>query len=146
MERSNSETKRREWAKRLEVQAASGLSVAAYCRRELISEASFYYWKRTLRDSRHTTHTARRGQHSHTAHPKQSRDESASRQPLFVQLAAATHAPPVSLNGSAHVEVVTPQGATIRVPTDQIDVVVAVTRLFAVSDPADATGKEARHA
>jgi hypothetical protein len=36
------------WREKVEQQKGSGLSVAAYCRRERISEASYYYWKRRL--------------------------------------------------------------------------------------------------
>lgn len=36
------------WRDQVERQKRSGLSVAGYCRRERISEASYYYWKRRL--------------------------------------------------------------------------------------------------
>jgi hypothetical protein len=36
------------WRKRLAKHAASGLSVRAFCRREKLSEASFYGWRRTI--------------------------------------------------------------------------------------------------
>jgi len=53
MERPNHEptqlSKRDCWARHLERQAASGLTQAAYCRREGIKVPSFQYWKRRLR-------------------------------------------------------------------------------------------------
>ncbi len=36
------------WRKRLAKHAASGLSVRAFCRRQKVSEASFYSWRRTI--------------------------------------------------------------------------------------------------
>ena len=36
------------WQRRLEEQTGSGLSVRAYCRRESITEPSFYDWRRRL--------------------------------------------------------------------------------------------------
>jgi hypothetical protein len=37
------------WRRRLERQSSSGLSIAAFCVREGLSEASFHSWKRRLR-------------------------------------------------------------------------------------------------
>ena len=37
------------WRERLERQRRSGLSVAAFCRRERISQPSFYQWRKRLR-------------------------------------------------------------------------------------------------
>lgn len=42
------ENRERIWREKVEQQKGSGLSVAAYCRRERVSEASYYYWKRRL--------------------------------------------------------------------------------------------------
>src|SRR5271170_6366050 len=39
---------RHKWEEIVQRQRASGLSVAAFCRREEIAAASFYYWKRRL--------------------------------------------------------------------------------------------------
>lgn len=46
--RTASTTKRELWRRHLERQQASNLSQAAYCHREGLSLASFYYWKRLL--------------------------------------------------------------------------------------------------
>ena len=39
------------WVEILRRQAGSGLSVAAFCRRSRLSQASFYAWRRKLRDA-----------------------------------------------------------------------------------------------
>jgi len=46
------------WRERLQNQAGSGLSVRAFCRREGVSEPSFYSWRREL-DKRDRQRTAR---------------------------------------------------------------------------------------
>lgn len=38
------------WIRRLNRHAAGGLSIAAFCEREGIATASFYYWRRRLAD------------------------------------------------------------------------------------------------
>ena len=40
--------KKRLWREMLKRQAASGLSVRAFCRREELTESTFYAWKRTI--------------------------------------------------------------------------------------------------
>lgn len=45
------EDRARIWRDQVRRQKESGLSVAAYCRRERISEASYYYWKRRLAET-----------------------------------------------------------------------------------------------
>jgi hypothetical protein len=40
--------KERRWRELVERQSASGLSARAFCRREELSEASFYAWRRTI--------------------------------------------------------------------------------------------------
>jgi hypothetical protein len=36
------------WTQRIEARRASGLSIRAWCQREGISEASFFYWRKRL--------------------------------------------------------------------------------------------------
>ena len=42
--------KERHWREVLKRQAASGLNVRAFCRREEIAETSFHFWRRTIRE------------------------------------------------------------------------------------------------
>ena len=50
MSRGLDSGKSREWADRLERHESSGLTVARWCESEHVSEASFYYWKKKLRN------------------------------------------------------------------------------------------------
>lgn len=42
--------KERHWRDVLKRQAASGLNVRAFCRREEIAESAFHFWRRTIRE------------------------------------------------------------------------------------------------
>lgn len=114
MARRASEEKRIKWSNRLDRQASSGLSVAAYCRKESISEANFYYWKRKL---------SRRSSSSRAKHGGRG---ASSTPPRFIQLRATPQPSP-------HVEVTVAHGTVIRVPADQLGAVAAVARVFASS-------------
>ena len=52
MGRALNQEGRQVWQTRLERQSASGLSIGAFCRRERVSEGSFYSWKRELGSKR----------------------------------------------------------------------------------------------
>ncbi len=52
MAKRRSVEKERYWRAVLQRQAGSGLSIAAFCRSEGVSEPSFYSWKRALDGSR----------------------------------------------------------------------------------------------
>ena len=43
--------KRDEWRKRLRKFDGAGLTVVEFCRREHVSEASFYYWSKRIRQA-----------------------------------------------------------------------------------------------
>ena len=84
-----SESKRQEWAARLQRFQQNPSSVEAFCRSEGVSSASFYLWKRRLADSPPTP-----------------------ARPTFVPITVADTptAPPV--------EVAFPNGIVIRIPAD----------------------------
>ena len=50
MARSFDGAKRDDWHRRLTKFDSSGLTVVEFCRREQVSQASFYYWSKRLRD------------------------------------------------------------------------------------------------
>jgi hypothetical protein len=73
MKRTSSESARAKWQRIIRAQAGSGLSVAAFCRRERLPESSFFAWKRRLAA------------------------ESGHERPVFVEVAAAPAADDVPL-------------------------------------------------
>ena len=42
---------RERWRRRIAKQASSGLSVAEFCRQQEVSQASFYQWRKKLRET-----------------------------------------------------------------------------------------------
>jgi len=50
MARSFDGAKRDDWHRRLAKFDSSGLTVVEFCRREQVSQASFYYWSKRIRD------------------------------------------------------------------------------------------------
>ena len=63
---ARSAAKEAAWRERLQTQAGSGLSVRAFCRREGLSEPSFYSWRRELdkRDRQRADQSAAGAAHS----------------------------------------------------------------------------------
>ncbi len=80
------------WRERLERQKRSGISIAAFCRREGVSQPSFYQWRRRL------------------AATPSARDGAADR-PWFVPVQVADE-----LSASGGVEIDLPGGAVVRLP------------------------------
>lgn len=52
--------KHEQWRKRFAKYDSSSLTVAEFCRREEVSEASFYYWAKRIRESVQVKSTVRR--------------------------------------------------------------------------------------
>jgi hypothetical protein len=95
--------KQQRWLEQVRRWQGSGLSVRAYCLRHQLSEASFYFWKRTLQQ---------RGLLPNISAPRSSsgRDGAASQTPLFLPVAvSAANTTPSAL------ELVLPDGFTVRV-------------------------------
>ena len=88
MRRTVDAAKREVWRKRLARRQASGLSVAEFCRREGVSEPSFYYWQRRLAE-----------------------ESAAPRQPAFVPVRIAG-------SQTASLEIEFPNQARVRVPIE----------------------------
>jgi hypothetical protein len=89
------------WRKRVNRQLRSGLSIEEYCRREGVSTASFYAWKRRLRIS-----------HATAGKPVRRRvSKGQPRAGSFVQV-------PVAVNSAIEVRFV--DGTTVRVPAEHL--------------------------
>lgn len=55
---TNKERRQTQWRERLERQAQSGQSVAAFCRSEGIAAPTFYWWRARLSESIDTPHAS----------------------------------------------------------------------------------------
>jgi hypothetical protein len=95
--------KRKEWRKRLGKYDGSGLTVAEFCRREHVSEASFYYWAKRIRQ-------AGKGEATQRAQQKASSAKSSDEVP------------------SDFVEVLVGDSIRVRMPTGRLDAVAALVR------------------
>lgn len=97
--------RRNYWTEILNRQAASGLSVAAFCRRESISQPSFYAWRRKL---------AQGGPDAVQRRPSNQPDETDStgnpEAQRFVPVRIEEVSPPAALT------ICLPQGIRIEVP------------------------------
>lgn len=92
MARKASLERQRQWRDRLERFTHSTLSVAEFCRREKVSVASFYQWRKKL------AVTARGSQ-----------DTTPTTKPTFL---------PVQVTASRGLQVAFPNGATLTLPVD----------------------------
>jgi sarcosine oxidase gamma subunit len=97
MPRLGDPRKQQQWLQHLQRWQRSPLSARDYCQRHQLSEASFYFWKRTLR---------RRGLLTDTpAGHKPLAAKAALFVPVAVQQAKAS---------TGHIDLVTPDGWTVR--------------------------------
>jgi hypothetical protein len=102
MTRSADPARAAQWHKRLERFASSSLSVARFCRREGVSVASFYHWRKKLADQ-----SPARGPSRRTA------PQAAAFQPVTVVPSSPVLA--VRLPGGAHLEVPSGDLEAVRV-------------------------------
>ena len=105
------------WRERVERQPSSGLSVLEYCRRERISTASFYAWKRRLRISRATV-------------GKRSRKRVQRQASHGLSLAGGFVQVPLAVNSAIDVRFA--DGTRVRVPAEHLS---ATLKLLKSSQP-----------
>jgi transposase-like protein len=106
-----------EWRLRLKRQRESGLSITAFCRGENLSPHTFHAWRRKLQPARQVRGIAatRQGRASSTALPS-------STGFLQLPLAAGPQSP--------WIELALADGTVVRVPQQNIAVVLAVLRVL----------------
>ena len=106
MGRRSSE-RERFWRRQVSSQAASGLSVREYCRRERLSEASFYAWRRELPRRRSTCQKSRPAGAAHSAYPDRGPDAPCGVGAFLPVTVVSGHEPAL--------EVALPRGIVVRV-------------------------------
>jgi hypothetical protein len=108
------------WRTVLQKHQLSGLTAKEFCRREQLSEASYYAWRRTLAepDRKRQSHPRQRGRASGSASLRANKRSRVASVPLFQELAI--------LDGrwrnetDRWLEIVLPDGCRVRVPV-QVD-------------------------
>jgi hypothetical protein len=139
------------WQQRMSGQRASGLSIAAYCRREGIANASFHAWKRKLR-ALPPTRSGRRGaaaasrsrkEPTPVRHHRQRRDvasfpAASRREADFLQL------PIREVRSSPWIELALIDGTVVRIPQENLAALATLLRVLR-GESSHASG-EVRHA
>ena len=141
-----------QWRQRVERQRESGLSIAAFCRRERVSQVSFHAWKRKLRASasplgpsreaalmrrsptQRGTATSRRGPRTLATHAA-----TLKRSANFLQL------PVLGARSSPWIELTLVDGTIVRVPQQNLAALHTVLRVLRGVDDEALLG-EVRHA
>ena len=128
------------WRERIERQRQSGFTVSEFCRRQRVSSATFYTWKRKLRGKSppKTKRTARQQPAGKPAPAARLSRNSASEAP-FVQL------PLAPASGSPWIELVLVEGTIIRVPQQNLPALQTILQALS-SIPRSSSLGEVRHA
>ena len=131
---------REQWRLRIEDQRQSGLTVAEFCRREGVSSATFYSWRRKLlgKSPSRSKRTARR-QPAGTPTPGVGPEPKAPSDATFVQL------PLTPASTSPWIEMVLVEGTIIRVPQQNLTALQTVLHALSSVSRSPSPG-EVRHA
>ena len=116
---SGRETRRGEWRVRLQRFRASGIGVVAFCARENVSVASYYYWARLLRDDVADAQQDR----PRSSGPVTSRGTRLNSR-VMQSPTLGTH----SDGGSGVVRFLLSSGAEILVPVEHVDLIQSLAR------------------
>ena len=122
------------WRRRMERFEASSATVTEFCRREEVSAAAFYQWRRRLAQERVLATAEECGKAARPLAPQ--RQRAYGRSTGFVEL---------TLPAAAVVEVELPNGVRVRVSADQEAALGAIIRAAGeiVAGHGNAPGKEA---
>jgi len=102
------------WRAVLKRREQSGLSVKAFCLRQRLSEASYYFWRRELARRDREQRSPRRHKGAFfPALPATANKPPVASQPLFRELAILSE--PASVDGG--LEILLPDGCRVRVPS-----------------------------
>jgi transposase-like protein len=141
-----------QWRERIERQRASGLPITAFCRTEDVSPATFYTWKRKLRDSvqaRQGSGEVRTARRVRRRRPRRGRSQvgpSSALEPLLPTRAAGFLQLPVrAARTSPWIEMTLTDGTLVRVPQENLAALLALVKLLR-GDDAPMRLSEALHA
>lgn len=141
-----------QWQQRMKGQLASGLSIAAFCRREGVSQAGFHAWKRRLRDAtpgRRSSRDAARPQRSRVQRPATARRRRTQKQSAIpvapTRSADFLQLPVRGVRSSPWIELTLVDGTLVRVPQENLAAFTTLLRVLR-GDGFDALAGEARHA
>lgn len=116
------------WKEQIERQPSSGLTISEFCRREQISEANFYRWKRKLKEaasrqappSRPKGRTVRSKQLSPPSAGRLQTPDRASGQTDATHNATFFQIPLPQPRGGAWIEIISTNGTVIRLPQQNL--------------------------
>ena len=117
------------WKKQIERQPSSGLTISEFCRRERISEANFYHWKRKLKGkasrqappSRSKRRTVRSQELSLPSSARLQTPDRASGQTDTTHSTTFFQIPMPQPRGAAWIEIVAADGTQIRLPHQNLE-------------------------
>jgi hypothetical protein len=140
------------WRQRMESQLASGLSIAAFCRREGVSQPAFHAWKRRLRGSTsgprssREAGTARRSRAQRpTVARRRGADNSLASSTTPTRAAGFLQLPVRGVRSSPWIELTLVDGTLVRVPQENLAAFTTLLRVLRGGDD-EALAGEARHA
>jgi len=110
MARALTREERAVWKDRISRQATSGESVAEFCAREQVSDASFYRWKRNLKV----------GPCKRSTRTKTARKDSATTPRSTTAGSAFFQLPVAPSRGAAWIELVLADGTVLRLPQQNL--------------------------
>ena len=113
MARALTQKERADWKDRIHRQATSGVSVAEFCAREQVSDASFYRWKRNLKVG-----TRKRSTRSQA--PKTSREDSVTKPGSATTGSAFFQLPLAPSRGATWIELILADGTVLRLPQQNL--------------------------
>jgi transposase-like protein len=134
MARKVNQALREEWRTRIEGQRQSGLTVAKFCHREGVSQATFYQWRRKLQARRPPQ--AKKAPVRQKKRARTNREENSPTTPPslpFVQLPLSSGA------ACLWIEVVLAEGTVVRLPQQNLAALQTVLQTLGAA-PASATG------
>ena len=140
-----------QWRQRVERQRESGLSIAAFCRRERVSQVSFHAWKRKLRasasprPSREAAMTRRSPTQRGTVTGHRGRRALATHSDTLKRSANFLQLPVLGARSSPWIELTLVDGTIVRVPQQNLAALHTVLRVLRGVDDEGLLG-EVRHA